>query len=766
MEEQPREASPAASSPHSPSPTPSFPDTHQQQQQQKQQQQQGFCVGIDLGSSTSVVASASPAKPQSVTVDVNRLANRATPSAIAFDGKTRVVGEEAESRVSSLPGSSLQQLACWLTVGSLAEAEAFFRRLPFCPKPNIQETPQGLALRVDTPDGEKQISVELAVGHYLRTLLSFAEASRRSGGPSSFEGGPSALTVAIPCHAAAAAAQRLLLAAAAVGIDNRLSLSVLPRHAALLNCWCARHLPGAFHDLLQQQQQQQQQEEEQQQQQLFIGLVDVGFMETVVQVVRLEAKASGSIEPTPLSVKADSTLGVAEAINLVAGFVASEVKARHREEVIPHSKKASRLFASCARAVTHLSGLADSSIDIEGFLEDDADLHVSLSRQQFEDLCLPLRTALTTLVKSALAEAALLPEAVVAVDVVGGGSRIPWIRRTLDGGSSVAMGAASFAAGLSFVSAAALDLAQLRQTLNPQTLQLLQEEDASVGAVETAELQRLEARNALEAFLLEMQAAARGPRGASLQRPDIQQLLTQTEHWLLDNEAASQGECLAALEKVRETVKTECSEYFEAVASERQQQETELEASAAAAAAAAAASGSKEDTDVKLPPSQCIKRAKKNKDEANELFRDGNVELAVQRYVKGLQYLSKVTAVPADEKEETEALRLSLHLNLAQAYLRLTGSDAKAPQYEAFAKKALASCDAALQLDAQCVKAFYRRAVANERLKEYDSGLADVRKALQIVPDDADVLKLKERLEARIKAEKEQQKKIYSRMFS
>ncbi|CDJ57730.1 hypothetical protein, conserved [Eimeria maxima] len=65
----------------------------------------------------------------------------------------------------------------------------------------------------------------------------------------------------------------------------------------------------------------------------------------------------------------------------------------------------------------------------------------------------------------------------------------------------------------------------------------------------------------------------------------------------------------------------------------------------------------------------------------------------------------------------------------------------------------------------QCVKALYRRAVANERLKEYTNGLADVKKALKIVPEDADFLKLKERLDARIRAEKEQQKRMYSRMF-
>lgn len=147
--------------------------------------------------------------------------------------------------------------------------------------------------------------------------------------------------------------------------------------------------------------------------------------------------------------------------------------------------------------------------------------------------------------------------------------------------------------------------------------QSLQQLDSAVGAVETAELRRLERRNELEAYLLEMQAASRRSGGSSLMKPEIQELLQQTEHWLLDTENATEEEFAAALQRVKETLQRECSDFFAAAAAERQKQETELEAAAAATAAA----NVKEDMDVKLPNSQCIKRAKKNKEEANELFR-------------------------------------------------------------------------------------------------------------------------------------------------
>lgn len=80
---------------------------------------------------------------------------------------------------------------------------------------------------------------------------------------------------------------------------------------------------------------------------------------------------------------------------------------------------------------------------------------------------------------------------VCAVEVVGGGSRIPWVaqtidaafaggegssnvssklRRTLDGGSAVAMGAASFAAGLAFTKA--IDASALAKELPPTQLEV------------------------------------------------------------------------------------------------------------------------------------------------------------------------------------------------------------------------------------------------------------------------------------------------------
>ena len=52
------------------------------------------------------------------------------------------------------------------------------------------------------------------------------------------------------------------------------------------------------------------------------------------------------------------------------------------------------LLLQCGRAVTHLSGLLESSVVVDGFINEEEDLHMPLSRQQFEDICKPLKASL------------------------------------------------------------------------------------------------------------------------------------------------------------------------------------------------------------------------------------------------------------------------------------------------------------------------------------------------------------------------------------
>lgn len=63
-----------------------------------------WCVGVDFGTRTSVVASALPATTAkaAIGIDVNDVSNRATPSAVALSDGLRLTGEHAMGQVGSL----------------------------------------------------------------------------------------------------------------------------------------------------------------------------------------------------------------------------------------------------------------------------------------------------------------------------------------------------------------------------------------------------------------------------------------------------------------------------------------------------------------------------------------------------------------------------------------------------------------------------------------------------------------------------------------
>ena len=65
----------------------------------------------------------------------------------------------------------------------------------------------------------------------------------------------------------------------------------------------------------------------------------------------------------------------------------------------------------------------------------------------------------------------------------------------------------------------------------------------------------------------------------------------------------------------------------------------------------------------------------KNKEEGTEIFKGGVYRTAAARYHKALTHASKFfDLTPADEKE-VKALKISLYLNLAQCYLKMTQPD-------------------------------------------------------------------------------------------
>ncbi|KAJ1407321.1 Tetratricopeptide-like helical domain superfamily [Sesbania bispinosa] len=123
-----------------------------------------------------------------------------------------------------------------------------------------------------------------------------------------------------------------------------------------------------------------------------------------------------------------------------------------------------------------------------------------------------------------------------------------------------------------------------------------------------------------------------------------------------------------------------------------------------------------------------IEAAGKKKEEGNALFKAGKYERASKRYEKAIRFIEYDSSFSDEEKQQTKALKITCNLNNAACKLKLKDY-----------KQAEKMCTKVLELDSRNVKALYRRAQAYMNLVDLDLAEMDIKKALEIEPDNRDV---------------------------
>jgi heat shock protein 4 len=427
------------------------------------------------------------------------------------------------------------------------------------------------------------------------------------------------------------------------------------------------------------------------------------------------------------------------------------------------SKEGKRLFQACERLKKLLSTIGEASVTVENVAQD-RDASISISRDAFERLCADERTRVVEMVRAAVASAGVTPESIASVEIVGGGTRIPFVQaailealsssdpsligRMLDSTTAVAVGAA-FCRDLIPAEDAGESPAASEELAQWIALESeMQARDADLAAI-------AHERNAIEAFVYEMRSKQHEAHGELIDAGKLDPLLEAAEDWIYSEESefATLAQVHAKREEIETQVREACAAYFAAVSEAQRVFEAQLEAESEKAKAE---QGEGEDHDTRrLKKPERMRLVAKNKEEGNELFRDGNYQHAAMRYVKALSHASKFFDLTSDDLEEVHALKLSLYLNLAQCYLKLESWS-----------KAIANCNDALALDGKSVKALYRRAVAYEKEKDLERAQQDVKQALELAPQDKAVLKLDERLSLLAKRQLDREKKMWSKAFA
>ncbi|KGN57238.1 70 kDa peptidyl-prolyl isomerase [Cucumis sativus] len=150
-----------------------------------------------------------------------------------------------------------------------------------------------------------------------------------------------------------------------------------------------------------------------------------------------------------------------------------------------------------------------------------------------------------------------------------------------------------------------------------------------------------------------------------------------------------------------------------------------------------------------------IEAAGKKKEEGNVLFKAGKYERASRRYEKAVRYIEYDTSFSDEEKQQSKALKISCNLNNAACKL-------KVKDY----KQAEKLCTKVLELDSRNVKALYRRAQAYIQLVDLDLAERDIKKALEIDPDNRDVKIEYRQLEDKVREYNKRDAQFYGNIFA
>ncbi|KAK7395412.1 hypothetical protein VNO78_15970 [Psophocarpus tetragonolobus] len=156
-----------------------------------------------------------------------------------------------------------------------------------------------------------------------------------------------------------------------------------------------------------------------------------------------------------------------------------------------------------------------------------------------------------------------------------------------------------------------------------------------------------------------------------------------------------------------------------------------------------------------LNTTEKLEAAGKKKEEGNVLFKAGKYARASKRYDKGVKYIEHDSSFAEKEKNQAKTLKVACNLNNAACKLKLKDY-----------KEAEKLCTKVLDLEGTNVKALYRRAQAYMQLGDLDLAEFDIKKALEIDPNNRDVKLEYRTLKEKVKENNRKEAQFYGNMIN
>ncbi len=328
--------------------------------------EQKLAVGIDLGTTNSLLATV---RNGSAEILLDEQEQALTPSVVHFQAENQLVGRQALAKASLDPQNTV--ISAKRLIGrSLADIQQRYPRLPY----QFSATTNGLPL-IETAQGAKTpVEVSAQILKHLKTL-----GEQRLGGELT------GAVITVPAYFDDAQRQSTKDAAKLAGI-HLLRLLNEPTAAAI-----AYGLDS--------------------QEEGVIAVYDLGGGTFDISILRL---AKGVFEV--LATGGDTALGGDDFDHLLAEWIAT------RAEIFPQNEKAQRALVELATATkVQLSQAESVDISYENW-------QGKITRQEFNQLIAPLVKRSLLACRRALKDAKLSLQDVQNVVMVGGSTRVPFVR--------------------------------------------------------------------------------------------------------------------------------------------------------------------------------------------------------------------------------------------------------------------------------------------------------------------------------------------------
>ncbi|KAI0665859.1 heat shock protein [Trametes maxima] len=350
-------------------------------------------VGIDFGALHSKIG---VARHRGIDIIINEVSNRATPSLVSFGPKQRAIGEPAKtleiSNFRNTVGSLKRLLGRTITDPEIKDVETKFTHV------KLVDANGTVGAQVNYLGEQKVFSATQVVAMYLGKLRDIAARELKTG--------VSDVVITVPGWYTDIQRRALLDAAQIAGL-NTLRLINDTTAVALGYGITKSDLPEAENPR-------------------HVVFVDVGHSSMSVSVV---AFSKGQL--TVKSTAYERHVGGRDIDYALLQHFAHEFKDKYKIDVLSNPKAIFRLSAGCDRVKKVLSANAEAPLNVESIMND-VDATSRLTREEYEELIAPVLDRLEAPLKQALAESGLTLDQIDAVELVGGCTRIPAVRRKIE----------------------------------------------------------------------------------------------------------------------------------------------------------------------------------------------------------------------------------------------------------------------------------------------------------------------------------------------